>query len=503
MIMASVGAEVAAELGIAISAEAGEVPALHFGALEPMVALMQETPPDKLLPMLHSRLGDGASLRELVAAAALANARNFGGEDYVGFHTMMALAPALAMAGEMPAAERALPVFKVIHRNSARIQETGGRDKEVLRPLSGDSAAKATAGREALQQAVHAKDVALAEARLAGLLDQSPENALAALAELVGENPEVHRVVMPYRAWDLLDVVGRDHALTLLRQSVRYCVKNEDWSASQVEKGPRKLLPKLLEEHRLLGRERGEKVPDDAWTHEFVALLFSSSPEQAAAAAAAALREGVAPDAIGEAVSLAANQLVLRDHGRTPASEVAGKPIGSVHGDSIGVHASDSANAWRNMARVGGSRHGFSCTILGAWQVARDRLERGGDFQNWEPLPLAYHLKAVPNAPAAHLLGQLDEAVRGNLQARAAAVVASYGAQGHDPRPVFDLLLRYAVSEDGALHGEKYYRTTSEEFAATRPSFRWSHLVGLARVTASEFGRPAAGIAQARELLGV
>jgi hypothetical protein len=68
---------------------------------------------------------------------------------------------------------------------------------------------------------------------------------------------------------------------------------------------------------------------------------------------------------------------------------------------------------------------------------------------------------------------------------------------------VFDLLLRYAVSEDGALHAEKFYRTVSEEFAATRPPFRWRQLVALARVTASEFGRPAPGVAEARRLLKV
>jgi hypothetical protein len=64
-------------------------------------------------------------------------------------------------------------------------------------------------------------------------------------------------------------------------------------------------------------------------------------------------------------------------------------------------------------------------------------------------------------------------------------------------------LLRYAVSEDGALHAEKYYRTVSEEFASTRPAYRWRQLVALARVTASEYGRPAPGIAQAKELLKI
>ena len=78
-----------------------------------------------------------------------------------------------------------------------------------------------------------------------------------------------------------------------------------------------------------------------------------------------------------------------------------------------------------------------------------------------------------------------------------------YGELGHPPRAVFDMLLRFAVSEDGALHAEKYYRTVTEEFASTRPAYRWRHLAALARVTASEYGRPAPGVAEARELLRV
>jgi len=39
--------------------------------------------------------------------------------------------------------------------------------------------------------------------------------------------------------------------------------------------------------------------------------------------------------------------------------------------------------------------------------------------------------------------------------------------------------------------------------AATRSAFRWGQLVALARVTASEYGRPAAGVAEAKGLLKV
>ena len=81
------------------------------------------------------------------------------------------------------------------------------------------------------------------------------------------------------------------------------------------------------------------------------------------------------------------------------------------------------------------------------------------------------------------------------------ALIYLCGELKHSPRPVLDLLLKYAISEDEALHAEKYYRTAAEEFANTRQPFRWRQLTALARVTASEFGNPAAGGNEAMELL--
>src|SRR6266852_5159897 len=112
----------------------------------------------------------------------------------------------------------------------------------------------------------------------------------------------------------------------------------------------------------------------------------------------------MSPADVGEAITLGANQLVMRDMGRTPRDEVAGKPVGSVHGDSIGVHASDSANAWRNMARVANARNCFASLILGAYQVALDRAARGGDFLNWQPLPLTQHLNQIKDTEPEALL---------------------------------------------------------------------------------------------------
>jgi hypothetical protein len=265
---------------------------------------------------------------------------------------------------------------------------------------------------------------------------------------------------------------------------------------------PRQVLPSLLDRHHLLSRPLGTRPAEDAWIDRMSRTIFESSPRDAAEAAAAALADGMLPDALGEAISLAANQLLLRDPGRQKA-DAPNKPAGSVHGDSIGVHACDSANAWRHMTRACNPRNVAASLILGAYQVALDRIHRGGDFLRWQPWPHADSLAQVKETGADALLRQTEAAIRANDQARACALVYRYGEAGFSERPVFDLLLRYAVSEDGALHAEKYYRTVAEEFASTRPAFRWRHLVALARVTASEFGQPAPGYANACELLGV
>ncbi len=499
-VLATVGTGLVTELGIApaIASEASNT--LEFGSLEPLVRLMQDTPADKLLPKLAAKLSSGTDLRQLTAAAALANARTFGGEDYIGFHTMMALSPAWHMSGELPSEQQALPVFKVLYRNTNRIQEFGGRAKEVLHPVEPVALKKGLSGADAIRNAVHKKNTAYAEGALATLVQRSPDEAFNSLLHTVQDKSEVHRVVMPYRAWDLLDLVGTEHAHTMLRQSVRYCVRAESWRKPAWDE-PQNLLVKLLDEYKLLSRPIGKREADDKWVDQLSQTIFKSSAAQAAESVAAALADGFAPEAIGEAISLAANQLVLRDHGRRPREEVTGKPIGSVHGDSIGVHACDSANAWRNMSRVTNARNRVACLILGAHQVAHDRVDRGGDFLNWEALPVKWHSNKVNSKDAKVLLREAEEAIRGNLQAHAAAIVHQYGELGHSARPMFDLMLRYAISEDGALHAEKYYRTTSDEFATTRPAYRWRQLIALARVTASEYGRPAAGVAEARELL--
>lgn len=506
MLVAGLGAGVAAELGLAPAWAAEEPARLSFGRLDPLVDFFQSTQPDKLLPQVVEKLRTGADLKQLVAAAALANARAFGGEDYVGFHTLMALPPAYHMSQEETDPKRApLAVLKVLYRNSNRLKETNRATNDTLKPIPDTPQTGSPPNGEQLRDQVRKVDLAGAERTFARIArDSRPAEALDQILIMADDGTEVHRTVLVSRAWELIGFTGPEQTHALLRQSVHYCVNSEK-NPNQVKyyQGVRDLLPKVLERHHLLGKPAPARSADDTWVLAMSETIFKSTPEQAAEAVAMALAEGFRPDVIADAIALTANQLVLRDEGRPKEWAQPNKPIGSIHGDSVGVHACDTANAWRHLSRAGDRRSQVTSLILGAYQAARDRKMRG-EFLKWAPYPRAEHVEQVKAIAADALMKELEGAIREQNQARAAAITARIGAENPKAaRQVFALFRGFAVSEDGALHAEKYYRTTSEEFVAARAAFKWRQLVGLARVTASEFGQPAPGRDEARKLMGV
>jgi hypothetical protein len=500
MLVAGVGSTLAVDLGLCALPDDDGPERLQFGEMERLVSLMQQTPVDRLQRVVMEKVGSGTSLPTLVAAAALANARTFGGQDYNGYHTFMALGPALGMAGELPSPASPLPVLKVLYRNTARIQEQGGSSREKLHVVAADETAVPPDPGPWLQAATRSADMDRAERVFASIARAPVGEAYNHLQFAVQDEVDVHRIVLAWRAWTMLDITGPEFAHTLLRQSVRYCVNAEQQMISRGRdpSGIRELLPKLLDTNALHDHAPGETEPGDAWVAESAELICLGSPEEAAKLAAGSLADGISPEVLGEAISLAATRLLLHDRGLSEQQASTGRPAGSVHGASVGVHAADSANAWRNIARVSNRRNTFASLIVGAYHTAG----RGGRVQR-EPIPYEEVARDLSTNDPETLLSSLDEAVRGNDQLRASALVHRFGEQGLSADAIFSRLLPYAVSEDGALHAEKYYRTVQEEFATTRPSLRWQHLVGLARVTASEFGHPAPGQEEARQLLGL
>ena len=349
----------------------------------------------------------------------------------------------------------------------------------------------------AIRDACRVADVERAEKLFAPLAHAPLDDAFNALQPAMQDEINVHRFVFAHRTRGLADLLGKDYAYTILRQCVRFCCNHEQDRIKRkgAESPIRSVMPKLVDQYKLTQPRLGTRDPGDAAVEELARTIYQGPPERSAEAAAAALAEGLSPEVVGEAISLASNMLVLKqgpEHWRT-------------HGDSAGVHSSDATNAFRNMARVCTPDLAASGLVVAAFHVAVHR-----PFST-EAYPTEGHRATIKTTDPARLLDEADDAIRNNNQGRAAAAIAIYGEGGHSPQAVFDRMLQFTISEDGRLHGEKYFQTVQEEFRTMRPAFRWRQLIGLARVTASaygydrddKYGRRAPGYEEACRLLKV
>ena len=79
----------------------------------------------------------------------------------------------------------------------------------------------------------------------------------------------------------------------MLRQCVRFCIDAEKQIKSRSRTiGVRTIVPKLLDLHKLPGKELGDRRPDDAWVDSTARFIFDNGGEQAMEAVAAALARG-------------------------------------------------------------------------------------------------------------------------------------------------------------------------------------------------------------------
>jgi hypothetical protein len=501
MLAAGLGTSLSNDLGFSIAFAEQGVESLPLGEHTVLIELMRNTPAEKLQPLLAEKLLKGETdLKKLIAAGALANAITFGGCDYVGFHTAMAMLPALEMSRLLPGNRQPLPVLKVLYRNAQQIQNMGGASKTALADLHAAEHASEHAGDDIglrIRDACRNVDSQLGEQLLASVGD-SPLDAFNALQLAMQDDLNVHRFVFAHRTYGLVGLLGKEYSYSLLRQCVRFCADHERMRIehNQPESPIRALVPKLLDQYKLVGKIPGKRDPGDAAVAELSQTVYQGPRDRAAEAVAAALADGIDPEVVGEAISLASNLYVLRqgaDNWRT-------------HGDSAGVHSSDATNAWRNMARVAESRYAISGLIVAAYHAGI----QSAPFTT-PAYPTDEHRALVKIQTPAGLLAETEDAIRNNDQGRATAAIQIYGEREYGVDPVFDLMLKYAISEDGRLHGEKYYHTVREEYRTTRPAFRWRQVVALARVTTSSYGYNredkhgfrAAGYESACNLLGV
>ncbi len=119
------------------------------------------------------------------------------------------------------------------------------------------------------------RDLAGAERTYAGLARENADAALNNLLPTLHDETDVHRVVLVWRAWAMIDLIGKEQAHTLLRQSVHFCIDAEKHGSDQTL---RTLVPKLLDQHKLADWKPGKRTADDAWVEGLSKTIFEGTP---------------------------------------------------------------------------------------------------------------------------------------------------------------------------------------------------------------------------------
>ncbi len=300
--------------------------------LEPLVALLERTPRDRLLEEVGGRVKAGLSYREVLAALLLAGVRNIQPRPAVGFkfHAVLAVNAAHQVALAGPDRDRWLPIFWALDNfkggQAQNLKESGWR----MKPVDETNVPKARHAPRLFAEAMEQWDEAKADVAAAGLARHATEaRAFDAFAQYgCRDYRDIgHKIIFVANAFRTLQTIGWHHAEPVLRSLALALLKREgaakptgDLPADRV--GVRSAeLAKALGENWNDGPANPDAMPD------LLALLRQGTDAEVGAAFARRLDGTLAPRTLWDAVFLGAAELLMRQPG------------------IVGLHALTTANA--------------------------------------------------------------------------------------------------------------------------------------------------------------
>ena len=302
--------------------------------IEPLVRLLEETPRDKLIEEVATKVKAGLSYQDVLAALFLAGVRNIQPRPSVGFkfHAVLVVNSAHLASVAGPAKERWLPIFWALDQfksgQAATVKESGWRMPPVVE-TDVPSPRKAKA---AFVEAMTAWDEPKADAAAAALArSATPAEAFDLFARYgcrdfrdIG-----HKIIYVSNAFRTLEVIGWQYAAPVLRSLAYALLRREGKGAPSPDTPADKVGFRNIELARKLPADWAAGKVDSAATTDLLAALRQGSDADLGEKAVAVLNKGVGPQSVWDAVFLGAGELLMRQPG------------------IVGLHTLTTANALR------------------------------------------------------------------------------------------------------------------------------------------------------------
>ncbi len=289
--------------------------------IEPLVRLLEETPRERAIEVIASRVKGGLSYRELLAALLLAGVRNIQPRP-VGFkfHAVLVVNSAHLASLASPDTDRWLPIFWAIDQFKSSQAADVREGDWTLAPVEESAVPPSLRARQAFIEAMDNWDEAAADAAVVGFARTAGADELFEVFCRYGARDfrDIgHKAIYVANSFRCLDAIGWHHAEPVLR-SLAYALLDRSGAR---ENPARADLPADRPFRQNLESVKGiregwldGKTKADATT-DLLQAIRSGGPSDTSALTVKLLNGGVAPQSIFDALFDGAGELVMQAPG--------------------------------------------------------------------------------------------------------------------------------------------------------------------------------------------
>ena len=286
--------------------------------IEPLVRLIEDTPRERLLEEIGSRLKRGLPYRDLLTALFLAAVRNIQPRP-IGFkfHAVLVVNSAHLASLASPDTDRWLPIFWALDQFKSSQAANVREGNWTLSAVDQKSVPPAHRAKAALVEALENWDEAAADAAIVGLLRTAGAHEIFELLCRFGVRDfrELgHKQIYIANSFRLLEVIGWQHAEPVLRSLV-YSILDRvgDPNPSRNDLPADRPFRRNIEAIKSIRTDWHTGQPDGG--KELLIACRQGSALDTSAKAIELLNRGVAPQALFESLHGATGELLMRAPG--------------------------------------------------------------------------------------------------------------------------------------------------------------------------------------------
>jgi hypothetical protein len=431
--------------------------------IEPLVRLLEDTPRERVLEEVATRIHHGTTYQEIISALFLAGVRNIQPRP-VGFkfHAVLVVNSAHLASLASHDSERWLPIFWAIDQfksSQARDVQEGDWTMGVVDEAAVPPSHKAKA---ALISALDNWDEAAADAAIVGMVRTAGAHEIYEVLARYGARDfrEIgHKEIYTANSFRLLEVIGWHHAEPVLRSLV-YAMLDRDGEKQNPAKAD---LPadrpyrRNIESVKEISSNWLNGKPSADATLEMLKAIREGSSIDTSAKAIELLNKGVAPQSIWDAIFDGAGELLMRQPG------------------ILSLHATTFSNAahysWQHC------RDDETRRLLLLQNAAFMPLFRGGSkdkgihIDTLEPLDT--------KAKGADAIDEIFTEISNDKLAASRKILA-WLKDNPDPKPFADAGRRMIFLKGRDSHDYKFSSAVMEDYKAMAPQWRDRYLAASA-----------------------